>query len=320
MDKNIEFETRLRSDLENETSVIKFREGIFEDAWNNKNLYKIPHTALRIKSIKKILLIAACLLAISFGTTLAVSAEVRNMALDSVKSIFGIEKAGNSYKIVKHPSDMPLDYAHGGLPVNDANRDEAKRKLGFDFYLPDKVGSDYVNQSDTLGLSVFGISYMDILENQDTFGQALQDDKALNGVDNKTGWFICGSYSNVTSKYNIYASKIDSTYTQNDISSNLAYTTEKEIEIQGIKCTQIDITHGTYKKTTKEVIDDGYMFSSSMDDLTNQPTGINVTSYINWEYNGVSYSLMSPVYFELESATTFAKEYIKQLKQHSSEE
>lgn len=297
----------IKSSLKVKTYSIEPSKDIFEEAWKNKdnNVKKISI----IKTTRTVAVIATCFIIFSFSAIIAFSSTGKTLADEAykkVRTIFIVEKVGDEYKVVEKLEDAEQNYWNiGGVEITNANKEELENKIGFKFYLPEKVSEDFINGHSSIGMTVYGIKIKDSEAFRDKFYKAITDDTAFQQLNKfKKERFVSAEYCNTYGGvFYLYMS---------NNKERLDYKGDKvikELDIENVKCRIVEKMSAEYP-----IINDGKWVS---DDVTQKPKKINKLNYVIWNYNGVNYSVTTLGNFEYDKAINFIQGYIKGLKQQN---
>lgn len=304
MDKTNSFDDNLKDNLHLSSYYMKPSRNIFEEAWIKKDEEIKDPLFFNIRLKVKVVATSVCLMAFCFSILLMVSSNSRTFAMNSIKSIFVVEKTNINYIVAEKPKNEPLEYENiGGVLVDESNRNLVEKRLGFSFYIPEKIGQNFTRTYlPTIGMTAYKIKVEDIPAFADKFKNALGDDNAFRELtNNNIKLYVTGIYSDsMNNTYYLNISKDKKESNKTIISEEI---------IQSIKCTIWETKLGMYP--TKQ---DG---NSISDDYSKKPTYLKQFRYLDWNYNGINYKVTSPEEtLAPDKLTNFASEYIKDLKTH----
>jgi len=301
------FDNVLKSVIDDSVSDIETSRDIFNEAWNKKAKEMNKRKYFNMQFMKRAALVPACCAVITLGGVFTFSPGARAAAQDVLKSIFVLDKSGD---IVEQSEDeVDPKYNIGGILITDKNNNETEQKFGFTFNLPEKIGNYSIEKAGkqpfTLaGITANGVKYKDDenLNLKEKFMKAIEDDETFKELnkDYKIERFISSGYEdNQEHHFIVYLLKH---------SEDLKLDLVKEVNVDNIKCRVLEKTHGEY--ATKE----SGGFRSH--DMTKKPSSIDKVYYMEWNYDGVSYSIyIGKNSSDIDVAIQFAEDYIKILKQ-----
>jgi hypothetical protein len=281
---------------------IKPSRDIFEEAWLKRDDKVKNKILFRMKNKIKIAAITVCIMAFCFSALLIIVPDSRTFAVNTIKSIFVLEKVDNNYKVVEKADNVPLDYVNiGGINVDKYNKKLVEKRLGFSFYLPEKIGQTIkLNFLPQLGIVAYKIKVGDIAVSTDKLMKAVKNDTIFKELTNsKVKFYIGGIYSDL--KHNTYYLSIS----KDNREINKTIISVRTIE--NVKCKVAEVQLAVYP-----TIRNGRYIS---DDLSKKPIKTIKARYLLWNFKGINYKVTSPQEnLKLENLSNFSKEYIKLLK------
>ena len=307
--KNKSVDDNLKSKANISLYHLEPSKNIFEEAWLKKDEKITIGNFIFKRHPVKIVLTAACCMFISltaiftyFPSARAIAAEAYN----NIRTIFALEKTPEGYKIVEETEDKALPYENiGGINVDENNKAKLEERLGFSINYPKKLGEEFHKTSDAnVGVQVLNITLKEVEDLRDKFMKALVDDQTFQELSKyKMKPFVDAAYSDKNGfRYILYSSKITS-----ETMNSPEVTVLRKVDIENIQCNIVEVSQALY--TLKE---DGFWCS---DDITKKPTEIVSRKYLNWEYEGASYSITTRSNeFNVDIAIKLAQEYMKNLK------
>ncbi|MCX7708618.1 MAG: hypothetical protein N2484_02085 [Clostridia bacterium] len=301
MDKRMEFDAELKAALKLDTSIYITSRDLFEEAWmkmqqtHTKSGYKNP--------IRRIILLAACFLILSFGTAMAVSADVRDAAIkvyEKIKTTFIVEREGDSYKIVEKTEEDTLRVvsfsSHSFTP---SGAEFVKKKVGFNFYIPEKIGNDFWYYNSGLLLAVYDVKLRDVLKLEDKFQVAAADDETLQELSGfKTERCIGVRYYDANANY--YILYIFSAKNKTGSDKESSWKEINKLNIEDIECTQYEYPYPVYENKILTYAD--------------RPIRVETKTAFVWEYEDKVYSLQGIRDADYSTVEKFVKGYIKEIK------
>ncbi|KNY29889.1 hypothetical protein [Pseudobacteroides cellulosolvens] len=146
----------------------------------------------------RIAVTAICSVVIAFTGMMAFSEDVRIAASNIVQTIFSLDKEGDSYKIVEKDSTEEMTILNfGGIHIEEFARDQLINKLGFEPFVPEKLG-EFKKVEAEIGMSLNGKS-SDLLQlsNSDLMEMLRNypNDERLQGFNSKTRFSMVFSKS-----------------------------------------------------------------------------------------------------------------------------
>lgn len=304
MSKKNSFDDNLKTNLNISNYYMKPSQNIFEVAWIKKDEQIKRNLSFTINYRIKAVIISICIMMFGSSILLLLSPNCRTFAMNSIKSIFIVEKINNDYKVVEKPENKPLEYENiGGIYVDESNRNLIEKRLGFSFYIPEKIGQNITRSTmSQIGMTAYKIKVEDIPVLSNKLIKSIEDDSAFKELtNNDIKLYITGIYSDsMNNTYYLHISK-----DRNDLSKTVIL----EETIENIKCNVLEAKVGLYPEIRGE--------NSISDDYSKKPVGIKKFMYVAWNYNGINYKVTSPdETLKLDNLNNFVREYIKNLKNH----
>lgn len=301
------FDNMLKSCLDMEKYSFTSSKDIFDEAWAKRNKM-ISNNERSIRHCwRKVILTCVCCTFVFFATVICMSSSGKNIAYaayDSLRSIFALDKSQGDYKIVsKSENEMLHHETIGAIQINDMNRSNLEKSIGFKLNFPEKVGKDFkVCRIPSVGITVYDIRLMDLEDDRDKFIKSIEDSELFERLNKRYEMkkFALVEYSDGNS--NNFILHLADGKEKNMSNSK----TIREINIEGINCTLVEKVSAVYEKR----YEDGFY----CDDYTQKPGNTIKSKYIFWSYNGVSYGITGSENFNTDTGIKFAAEYIKTLK------
>ncbi len=224
---------------------------------------------------------AICSVVIAFTGIMAFSEDVRNTASNIVQTIFSLNKEGDSYKIVEKDSTKEMTILNfGGIHIDEFAKDQLINKLGFEPFVPEKLG-EFKKIEAKIGMSLNGKS-SDLLQlSNDDLMEILRNypnDERLQGFNSKTHFTMAFSKSGqLFGNYVLYihmSKPIEKSFTDDS-------TYEEKISqfsYKGVECrytAQVSADH-------PKVFDGQFAYT----DITKQPKGIIKLKSIGFDMDG----------------------------------
>lgn len=285
---------------------------IFQEAWLKKDEKIIHRSFLFNRSAVKIALIATCFMFISLGAILAYNPSARALAAeayDNIRTIFSVEKTSEGYKVVEETEDRAIFYDNiGGIIVSEDNKAKLEKRLEFSIFYPENLGEEFHRtEAPTACIQVLNLKLKEMENLKDPlFVEALTSDKIFKALSKyQMRPFVYAGYSYKNDiRYILYIGKIVS-QSANPSKTSVA----KEIYIDDITYKIVEVPKAVYP-----LKENGYW---PIEDITQKPKEITTWKYINWDYEGLSYSITLPddiEKFNSNTAIKLAQEYMKSLK------
>lgn len=305
MEKDNDFETVLLSSINDSVPKIKTSKDIFEEGWAKKEQRVSRKSYSYKKPVKKVIAPAACITVFSLDGVFSLSPEVRASA-QKLLTVFLPDESGN---IVEKAADEAINsrFNVGGIFIDDKNKKEMENKYGFTFNFPENLGEYSIDKaqdgSAVISTLVSGenIKYEEEENLRDEFMKANEDDKTFEELskDYKVKRAVATIYENNQGhKFYFYLSKSSSDSDKKPI---------KELNIDNVKCTVLERAEAEYEKKK----DDKFLST----DLTKEPAGAYKNYYLQWNYEGVNYSIcVGRNSSDIDAAKEFAGDYLKILK------
>jgi len=308
--KNKFFDKNLKSKTDISLYHLEPSKNIFEEAWLKKDEKVTNKNFIFRKPAVKIAISAACFMVVSLTAVFSYCPSARALAAeayDNIRTIFSLEKTSEGYKIVEETENKALGCENiGGITVNDNNKAKLEERLGFSIFYPQKLGDTFEESSKpSVGVQVSNIKLKEIEALRDNFMKALTDDTAFKELSKYTMKpFVCTNYSDKNdSTYTLYISK-----TASETIKSSEIKVIKKVNIENITCSILEIGKAIYPQKT------GGGWCS--DDITQKPTDIVNKQYVNWEYNGLTYSITTlSSDFNSDTAIKLVQEYMKSIKE-----
>lgn len=307
MDKSNAFDRELKSKININSYHIKPSKDIFEEAWNRKEEVVQKPLSFLNKPIFRKAAISFCSLIIILAALISISPEVRSFAsnaYEDLRTIFVIKKYGNEYVVEKELENQhKINVNYGGIRVNEENKDYFKHRLGFSYYYPETISTEFQRKEAPLvGVKVRDLTLRESEIIQAKVIKSLEDESYLQDLKNYAmEMFITTSYSNSKRDiFYLYSSKYEPKHKSNN--SEVIQT----FSVESVECSVIEIPDARYSDIR-------------LSNLTEKPEKIVNIKYFQWEYNSVKYQLVSHYDdYDINDAISFIEAYIKALKEQEA--
>lgn len=305
------FDEKFKSSLNISNYYEKPSKNIFEQAWSNRN--NLESKASKSKLTRNIAASFILCTILFSGIALSMSSDVRVLAKETyrtLRSIFILEKSGDDYKIVEKSEEYLIPvYNYGGMLITDSNRSKFEKRIGFSIYLPEKIAEDFQIHTNSgkpdiqACVSVYNIKLDDAEKLSQNFYEFISKDvesSETKKFEKKLSVYSCYS-DNKGHNYLLSMEKKDKSTKETERKDKF-----KELNIENIKCKVLESTR-TFTKAG------GNLYLS---DIKSKPDEIVKVKHIQWEADGISFSLINLNNNEtdIDNASKFIKEYMKTYK------
>jgi hypothetical protein len=135
---------------------------------------------LKQKNLIRTIVISVCfILTISLGGITVFSEQI----MESIRNIFMLEKKGDSYNITEKTASSYITSMNiGGIDVSQFSKEELEKKLEFDPFIPEKIGSYNKNRA-TVGITLVGLASDLLALDMDKVQAGLKDDDKFKDLE-----------------------------------------------------------------------------------------------------------------------------------------
>jgi hypothetical protein len=215
--------------------------------------------------------------AVMFTFSPEVRAETLNI-IDTIKTIFVVEKSQGEYKIVKKTTEEPI-FSPSICKATTLSDAELTSKMGFNITFPETLYGEYKLQDKAEGVGIRKNIVDRIYEQLSSdMLKAIDDDAAFSSLSQYD------PYRDIFAIYNKKGSTIFIDLCSSDGPTPMEYgniSSVIETSVGDAKAVWIEVVFPDYKL----IIENGVRKS----DLYTEPNGISTSHFLTWDYNGVRY-------------------------------